>query len=379
MNQKTLRVQKYGGASLADPGRILKVAASVQRSWQQGHSMVIVVSAMGKTTNDLIRLAHQIDANPSPREMDMLLSAGERMSMSLFSMALQSLNVPALSLTGSQAGILTSEEHSKAEILDVKAPRVQEALAQNKVVVLAGFQGVSPKTKEITTLGRGGSDLTAVAMAAALRASCCEILKDVAGIYSADPHEVTDARVLSQMTLAEFAEMTLCGAKVLQYRAASLARAKNIPLYIGSAEDEDQTEGTHVVAKIEKERPAYLSVNSHDALLQVPHLDLFQLNTIAEQKKIVAPDLFYQTEKLSYLSGPFEVLQAFAQAQSLEWENHVCSSVSVQGIEGANFTPFERLVTAPLSSRRTQNSWTVFVPQTQRRSLLNEWHLLITR
>ncbi len=179
MTSERLIVQKYGGATLSDPDKIKKIAQRIFNLYQSGGKIVVVVSAMGQTTNQLIELAHQVSKRPPLRELDMLLSVGERISMALLSMALNDLGCPAISFTGSQAGILTDDAHINANIIDVKAFRVEEALKENKVVILAGFQGVSQKTKEITTLGRGGSDITAVAVAGYLKAERCEILKDV--------------------------------------------------------------------------------------------------------------------------------------------------------------------------------------------------------
>ena len=189
-NQSLLIVQKYGGATLATPAQVKQIALRIYQLHQTGTQVVVVVSAMGQTTNQLIQLARDVSPNPHLRELDMLLTVGERISMSLLSMALNDLGVSAISYTGSQAGILTDDSHVNASIIDVKAFRVEEALKENKIVILAGFQGVSPQTKEITTLGRGGSDTSAVAMAGYLKADRCEILKDVDCIYSADPKVV---------------------------------------------------------------------------------------------------------------------------------------------------------------------------------------------
>jgi len=192
-------VQKYGGMTLADPEKIKAVAARLAEASKKGQKVVAVVSAMGKTTNQLIELANKVSSKPNRREMDTLLTTGERVSMALLSMALHDLGCPAISLTGSQAGILTTDSHVNADIVDVKAFRVQDALGQGKVVVLAGFQGVCPETKEITTLGRGGSDTTAVAMAAFLGADRCEILKDVPAIFTADPQIIPEAKAISHL------------------------------------------------------------------------------------------------------------------------------------------------------------------------------------
>lgn len=243
-DKSMLIVQKYGGATLADPEKIKNVAERLFQMHEKSVQVVAVVSAMGKTTNQLIQLAQQVSTHPNRREMDMLLSTGERVSMALVSMALLDLGAPAISFTGSQSGILTDDSHENAFIQDVKAFRVEEALAKNKIVVLAGFQGVSPTTKEITTLGRGGSDTTAVAMAAFLKADHCEILKDVPSVFSADPNCVTSAKALTELSYDEMLDMTFWGAKVLHYRSVELAKFCGVELYVGPAKKQNNTENT---------------------------------------------------------------------------------------------------------------------------------------
>jgi aspartate kinase len=234
-------VQKYGGVCLETPTKVLEVAKDIVALHRQGHRIVVIVSAMGKTTDELVRMAYRVSPHPNRRELDMLLSTGERISMSLMSMALMSLGAPAISFTGSQAGVLTDQSHSSARIIDVKPTRVREELGRQRIVVLAGFQGVNPVTKEITTLGRGGSDTTAVAVAAVLKADRCEIIKDVDGICSGDPRVVQDARRLQQLDFASLCEMCFWGAKVLHFRSAQLAQSQNVPLVVrkwGAAEGE---------------------------------------------------------------------------------------------------------------------------------------------
>ncbi len=270
-------VQKYGGATLSNPSKIKKLAEKVAHLHSAGHQVVIVVSAMGQTTNSLIALANQITTKPPRRELDMLLSTGERISMALMSMALNDLGCPAISFTGSQAGVLTNSSHSGAFIVDVKAHRVQEALNAKQVVVLAGFQGVSPQTKEITTLGRGGTDTTAVAIAAFLKAQHCEILKDVPSIFSADPGLVTTAKPLAELTYEELMDMTFWGAKVVHFRSAELAHTLNVPLYVGPAHDQlikidskKSHNGTYVLKERTMfESPRILSLNSHSEVLKI--------------------------------------------------------------------------------------------------------------
>jgi aspartate kinase len=223
-------VQKYGGTSVADVQKLRQVAARVMRTRDQGHEVVVVVSAMGDTTDELLAMAKQVSANPERRELDMLLSAGERISMALLSMAIRELGGDAISFTGSQSGIITNDRHVDARIIEVRPFRVQDALAQGKIVVVAGFQGVSYK-KEVTTLGRGGSDTTAVAMAAALSAEYCEICSDVDGVYSADPSVVPGARRIGTLSYEETQEMAEAGAKVLNAQAVEFAKEKEIAIY----------------------------------------------------------------------------------------------------------------------------------------------------
>ena len=218
----SLLVQKFGGTSVADPDRIKAVADRIVRSRREGNDVVVVVSAMGKTTDDLERLAHEVSSDPSAREMDMLLTSGERISIALLCMAIIDQGEAAQSFTGSQAGIVTDTAHRKAKILEIRADRIQEAIAAGNVCVVAGFQGMSTE-RNITTLGRGGSDTTAVALAAALDADVCEIYTDVSGIYTADPRIVPDARRLDRVSYDEMLEMAATGGRVLALRSVEFA------------------------------------------------------------------------------------------------------------------------------------------------------------
>jgi aspartate kinase len=228
--EKRIVVQKYGGSSVADPQRLKEVAILIQAKRDSGKRLCVVVSAMGQTTNELLSKAKEVSSAPSRRELDMLLSCGERASMALLAMALDALGVPSISFTGSQSGIMTNDQHSSARILEVRPYRVQDELEKDKVVIIAGYQGVSYK-KEITTLGRGGSDTTAVAMAAALNAEACEIYSDVDGVYSADPKVVPQAVALSSLGYDEMLALSKGGARVLNAQAVAYARDKNISLY----------------------------------------------------------------------------------------------------------------------------------------------------
>jgi aspartate kinase len=229
-----LIVQKFGGTSVADPERIRAVAEHVAFTKRHGNDVVVVVSAMGKSTDNLIKLANDVSSTQPAREMDMLLTTGERISMALVCMALADLGIEAVSFTGSQVGIITDTVHTKAKILEVKGDRAREALAQGKVCVVAGFQGVSTE-REITTLGRGGSDTTAVALAAALNADSCEIYTDVTGVFSADPRIVPQARKLQHINFDEMLEMAGAGSKVLALRSVEFARNHNVPIQVRSS------------------------------------------------------------------------------------------------------------------------------------------------
>ncbi len=223
-------VQKYGGSSVADVARIRLVADRVMRTRQAGHDVVVVVSAMGDTTDELLQLAKQVSPNPDRRELDMLLTAGERIAMALLSMAIRELGGDAISFTGSQSGIITNDRHIDARIIEVRPVRVQDELAKGRIVVIAGYQGVSYR-REVTTLGRGGSDTTAVAMAAALGAEYCEICSDVDGVYTADPRVVPDARRIGTLSYEETQELAESGAKVLNAQAVEFAKEKGIAIF----------------------------------------------------------------------------------------------------------------------------------------------------
>ena len=240
-----LIVQKYGGSSVADAEGIKRVANRIVAAKRDGNQVVVVVSAMGDTTDELIDLAKQITPIPSGRELDMLLTAGERISMALLAMAITNLGHEARSFTGSQAGVITTSAHGRARIIDVTPGRIQEALAEGAIAIVAGFQGISQDTKDVTTLGRGGSDTTAVALAAALEADVCEIYTDVDGIFSADPRVVPNARKLKTVTYEEMLELAASGAKVLHLRCVEYARRYDLPIHVRSSFTTN--EGTWVV------------------------------------------------------------------------------------------------------------------------------------
>ena len=230
-----LVVQKYGGSSVSDAERIKRVAERIVATKKDGHDVCVVVSAMGDTTDNLLDLAQQVSPLPPGRELDMLLTAGERISMALLAMAIANLGASARSFTGSQAGVITDSTHGKARIIDVTPGRITEAIGKGHIAIVAGFQGVSQDTKDITTLGRGGSDTTAVALAAALGAEVCEIYSDVDGVYSADPRIVKDAQHLPTVSYEEMLELAASGAKILHLRCVEYARRYNVPLVVRSS------------------------------------------------------------------------------------------------------------------------------------------------
>ena len=230
-----LVVQKYGGSSVSDAERIKRVAERIVATRKAGHDVCVVVSAMGDTTDELLDLAQQVSPLPPGRELDMLLTAGERISMALLAMAIQSLGLSARSFTGSQAGVITDSAHGKARIIDVTPGRISDALGDGHIAIVAGFQGVSQDSKDITTLGRGGSDTTAVALAAALDAEVCEIYTDVDGVYSADPRIVPAARQLPALSYEEMLELAACGARILHLRCVEYARRYGVRLVVRSS------------------------------------------------------------------------------------------------------------------------------------------------
>jgi aspartate kinase len=244
-----LVVQKYGGSSVSDAERIKRVAERIVANRKAGDDVVVVVSAMGDTTDELLDLAHQVSPVPAGRELDMLLTSGERISMALLAMAIHNLGFEARSYTGSQAGVITTSVHGKARIIDVTPGRLRSALDEGAIAIVAGFQGVSQDTKDITTLGRGGSDTTAVALAAALRADVCEIYTDVDGVFTADPRIVANARHIKQITYEEMLELAACGAKVLHLRSVEYARRAGLPIHVRSSYSHNT--GTMVTGSME--------------------------------------------------------------------------------------------------------------------------------
>ena len=255
-------VQKYGGSSVGDVERMKRVAERIVGTRNEGHDVVVVVSAMGDTTDELVDMAARINRRPPQRELDILLTAGERISMSLLAMAIDDLGVSARSFTGSQAGIITDTVHGKARILAVTPERVREALDAGHVVIVAGFQGVSRDTHDITTLGRGGSDTTAVALAAALEADACEIYTDVDGVYTADPRIVPAARKVERLSYEEMLELAAQGAKVLQVRSVEFGRNHGVRIHVRSSFN--SSAGTWIVPQEDMVEDAIISGVAHD-------------------------------------------------------------------------------------------------------------------
>ncbi len=262
-----LVVAKFGGSSVADAASVLRVARRVVETRKAGNDIVVVVSAMGDTTDELLDLANEVSPNPPGRELDMLLTAGERISMAVLAMAINDLGFEARSYTGSQAGLITDSTHGKARIIDVTPGRIQEALADGAIPIVAGFQGVAQDTKDITTLGRGGSDTTAVALAAALNADVCEIYTDVDGIFSADPRIAPKARQVPRITYDEMMELAAAGAKVLHLRCVEYAKRFDIPIHVRSSFSDK--EGTFVIADL-ADQSKLQSLSAQGVIMEQP-------------------------------------------------------------------------------------------------------------
>jgi aspartate kinase len=327
-------VQKYGGSSVADVEKMRKVAAKIAGTRRSGKDVCVVVSAMGDTTDELLSLAKQVSPAPARRELDMLLSAGERISMALLSMALNDLGVEAISFTGSQSGIITNDSHAAARIVEVRPVRVLEELARGRVVIVAGYQGVSHR-KEVTTLGRGGSDTTAVALAAALGADC-EIYSDVAGVFTADPRVVPDARRLDALGYDEMQELAAAGAKVLNAQAVEFAKEKGIAIHarstFGGAEETVVRGGSH------PERIAGVTSQRELALLGFPAPALPRVLDLLERRGAPALEVAVPGERAGVALSlenvhDWPVLRDLLRAEvaGLAAEDDAIGSVSVVG------------------------------------------------
>jgi aspartate kinase len=294
-------VQKYGGSSVADAQKLKQVATRVMETQKLGHDVVVVVSAMGDTTDDLLGLAKQISTSPDQRELDMLLSAGERISMALLSMAIRELGGNAISFTGSQSGIITNDRHIDARIIEVRPFRVQDELSRGKVVVIAGYQGVSYR-KEVTTLGRGGSDTTAVAMAAALGAEWCEICSDVDGVYSADPRVVQRAKRIPILSYEETQELAESGARVLNAQAVEFAKEKGIAIYARSTtsplpKNDPSNDGT-IVRKHSPRMPgSVIGVASEKEVVMIRSDDINHLLILMDEAGVPGKQLHFTSSE----------------------------------------------------------------------------------
>jgi len=280
MNSTKLVVQKFGGSSLATPDKVRRVAELVTGEKKAGKDVIVVVSAMGNTTNELFELARTISPSPPKRELDMLLTAGERISMALLSMAISQLGFQAISFTGSQSGIVTDTSHTSAKIMDVKAFRVRDELEKGRIVIVAGFQGVSP-AKEVTTLGRGGSDTTCVALAAAFNAEECDIFTDVDGVYTANPRLVPEARKIPRISYEEMLELSFCGAEVLHWRSVDVARRFGVRVHVRSSKRKEI--GTIVMGKEEIETADICGITQDTGLVELTFRDEDRSPALAER------------------------------------------------------------------------------------------------
>jgi aspartate kinase len=355
-------VQKYGGSSVADTIKLRRVAERVMETQKSGHSVVVVVSAMGDTTDELLTLAKTISQNPDRRELDMLLSAGERISMALLSMAIRELGGNAISFTGSQSGIITNDRHVDARIIEVRPFRVQDELARGKIVVIAGYQGVSYR-REVTTLGRGGSDTTAVAMAAALGAEWCEICSDVDGIYTADPRVVRQARRIATLSYEETQELAESGARVLNAQAVEFAKDRGIAIYARSAASQlpgnDPSEDGTVVRKFGPRLPGSVAgIASEKELVLIQSREVNRLLNVTEEFGVSGKQLHVTTvgseqdgvsmvvskenlHQISHLQAALEVIPA-------RWDD----SLGAVSIIGTGITASHRRILEGLNALR---------------------------
>ncbi len=297
-------VQKYGGSSVADAASVKRVAQRIVATKKAGHDVVVVVSAMGDTTDELIDLANEVSPMPPARELDMLLTAGERISMAVLAMAIGNLGQEARSFTGSQAGVITDADHGRAKIIDVTPGRIQQAIDEGAVAIVAGFQGVSQTTKDITTLGRGGSDTTAVALAAALDADVCEIYSDVDGVFTADPRIVPTARRIPHISYEDCLEMAANGAKILHLRCVEYARRTNLPIHVRSSFS--QKEGTWVMSSEDVEsRKASIAAGPHS---EVHSMEQALITGIAHDRSEAKITVVGVADKVGYAASLFTTL-----------------------------------------------------------------------
>ena len=321
---RDLVVMKFGGTSVGDTAKIKQVARRLVGAREAGNRVVGVLSAMGDTTDDLIRLAHEISPTPHPREYDMLISTGERISNALCAMAIHDLGHEAISLTGSQAGIVTDAVHGKAKIAEIRTQRINEALDQEHIVLVAGFQGVSADSHDVTTLGRGGSNLTAVALAAALGARACEMYTDVEGVYTADPRIVPGARKLAALTYEEMLELSASGAKVLQLRSVEFARNHDVRLHVRSTFSD--ADGTWIVDEedpvLEKAIISGVAHTDCEPLFRVRDIDAAQLFALLAAASVNVDTILQVSSDEIVFSAPLDDLAACEEvlgSLSVDW------------------------------------------------------------
>ena len=378
-------VQKYGGSSVADPEKIQQVARHVAATQRSGKQVVVVVSAMGKTTENLLALARTLSAQPPRRELDMLLSTGERVTMALLSMALSDCGCDAVSFTGSQSGIITNDRHFDAQIIEVRPHRIEDELARGRVVIVAGYQGMSYR-REITTLGRGGSDTTAVALTAALGAEHCEIYSDVDGIYSADPHSVEDARHLPSIDYETMQEMAESGAKVLNARAVDWARRHKVVIHARKTADYSER-GTGRETRVEHgpaERTAIV-VDSKLAWLKAPNSARSQLLQVATAAGIPVRDAWFDEQTallLSLTSVPdfSAAAELFAAAGATQVRSDVAAvsavAVGVGRLPDALLRALSCVPSSALATSLSPLRLCAVVPNAEAAGLERAWHAL---
>lgn len=345
-----LIVQKFGGTSVGTPERIRSVASRIAAARAQGNELVVVVSAMGHTTDELLSLANQVSNQPPGREVDMLLTAGERISMALLSMALADLGVKALSFTGSQSGILTTSHHRRARIEKILGDRIRKALAEGAVAIVAGFQGMSPE-KEITTLGRGGSDTTAVALAAVLKAERCEIYTDVDGVFSADPRVVPSARQISRIACDVMVELAQRGAGVLHPRSVELAQKYQVPLWVKNSLKPETSGGTEIVKSFDKMETTEVVGIAHDAEKSLMVLELMRPSAAGAIWDAAT------TYGLTMLAPDFNdsTLRFFVENDALSEWHKACHTLSVDGFLRAVEIHEKLVPVSVVGSRLTQD------------------------
>ena len=393
----SVRVQKYGGSSVATTEQIEAIAERVSVLARAGQRMIVVVSAMGDTTDDLASLALKITDSPNRRELDMLLSTGERVTMALLSIAINARGSSAISFTGSQAGIFTDGSHNNARIVELKPTRVESELATGSVVILAGFQGVNPVTKEITTLGRGGSDLTAVAMAAHFKSECCEIMKDVDGVYTADPRIVAQAKHVPSLSYEELLEMTFWGSQVLHHRSVEMAQQNGVPIVIRRS-DGGSDRLTRVSASSEngsqnsRGQMGAISVNSHEFVCRVESQKAVSMAEVVDRLKttglplpeILTTETTPGTSGVIYLTGPSELLVSLRsafQTGNVNVSEAVFSSITItfakppeESVSEGILALLERKGCSGYGVSILRNSLTVFIDRTDRKHILQSLH-----